>query len=557
MLRYLLSLFYIICLVIPVYSQQTVGIFQNDSTSFNGYTLFAPSSSRTTYLVNNCGEVIQTWISEFSPGASVYLLDNGNLLRTARINSSFNGGGSGGRLELYAWEGELLWSYNYSTDSVHQHHDIQPMPNGNILILAWERHSPEDAINSGRNPVTTPNNGVWSEQIVEVEMVGSDDINIVWEWHLWDHLVQDFDSTKANFGVVADHPERLDINYTGGSGGPVGNPDWVHFNSIDYNSGLDQILMSSRNLNEILIIDHSTTSEEAASNSGGNTGRGGDLLYRWGNPAVYGRGIQADRKFYGQHHATWIPFGMPDAGNIMVFNNGQGRPGGSHSTVDVIIPPLNSDGTYAINELQPFGPETLLWEYTANPPNSFYANRISGAQRLPNGNTLICEGTDGHFFEVDYEGNLVWDYISPVSGNNTVPQGSNPGQNDVFRATRFGPDYGAFVDKDMTPGLPIELNPIDIGCQIYGTVTTNTEDIKENAVKVLPNPFLDRLVIQNDTNQTFWIEVTDLTGRRLQFTKTENAYLELNTDSWVNGIYLLRVYDEGLNPYYTQKLIKQ
>lgn len=58
-------------------------------------------------------------------------------------------------------------------------------------------------------------------------------------------------------------------------------------NGIDYNPVLDQIALSTHNLNEWYIIDHSTTTAEAATSSGGNSGKGGDLLYRWGNPAAY------------------------------------------------------------------------------------------------------------------------------------------------------------------------------------------------------------------------------------------------------------------------------
>jgi hypothetical protein len=114
------------------FAQQTVGIFQNDSLSYNGYTLLFPNVSKTTYLLDNCGNVVHTWESDYNPGLVAYLLENGDLLRTARIGSNFNGGGSGGRIERFNWEGELLWSYNYSSADFHQHHDIEYLPNGNI-----------------------------------------------------------------------------------------------------------------------------------------------------------------------------------------------------------------------------------------------------------------------------------------------------------------------------------------------------------------------------------------------------------------------------------------
>ncbi|NNM16551.1 MAG: hypothetical protein HKO56_07835, partial [Bacteroidia bacterium] len=279
------------------YGQQTVGLFANDSAAFNGYTFFSPGSSTHSYLVDNCGELINQWTASNQPGLAAYLLPNGNILRTARIAGSFNGGGIGGRVEMYDWNSTLIWSYDHANAQYHQHHDVEYLPNGNILILAWESRSTTEAINSGRDPNAVNNNGVWPTRITEVQPVGLNGANVVWEWHLWDHLVQDFDNTKANYGAVSDHPELLDINAGGNS------PDWIHANSIDYNPVLDQIMISSKSMSEIFVIDHSTTTAEAASHTGGTYGKGGDFLYRWGNPQNYGRGTTADRKLYGQHDA--------------------------------------------------------------------------------------------------------------------------------------------------------------------------------------------------------------------------------------------------------------
>ena len=77
--------------------------------------------------------------------------------------------------------------------------------------------------------------GLWPEHIVEVD---TDTDSIVWEWHTWDHLIQDYDSTKSNFGIIAEHPERININFP--QGGPLSHGgDWLHINSIDYNADLD------------------------------------------------------------------------------------------------------------------------------------------------------------------------------------------------------------------------------------------------------------------------------------------------------------------------------
>src|SRR6185312_13593635 len=113
------------------------------------------------------------------------------------------------------------------------------------------------------------------------------------------------------------------------------NADWTHFNGIAYNPDLDQIMVSVWTFSEFWIIDHSTTTAEAASHKGGRSGKGGDLLYRWGNPRAYRAGTEKDQKLFRQHNAHWIPKGHPGEGNLLVFNNGSGRPGNTaFSSVD-------------------------------------------------------------------------------------------------------------------------------------------------------------------------------------------------------------------------------
>ncbi|TNE49230.1 MAG: T9SS type A sorting domain-containing protein [Bacteroidetes bacterium] len=551
-------LFFLI--TIPIYSQQTVGLFRNDSLAQNGYTLFAPGSTTQTYLIDNCGRVVHTWQSTYRPGEAAYLLENGNLLRTARIPGLYNGGGVGGRIELFDWSGNLLWGYNYASAAYHAHHDVEYLPNGNILVLAWEGHTREEAIEQGRNPALTNATGVWFEQVVELEPVGTNQANIVWEWHLIDHLVQDFDNTKANYGVIGDHPELLDVNFkaTAGGGPGGGQADWAHFNSVDYNPALDQIIVNSRSLDEFYILDHSTSTAEAAGHSGGQYGRGGDFLYRWGNPQSYDRGTEADRKLWGPHDPHWIQPGLPDAGKIMIFNNGISRPGGSHSSVDVIDPPVAPDGTYVLNPGAAYGPDTLVWTYVAPQPITFYSANISGAQRQPNGNTLICEGASGHFFETDPAGNIHWDYINPVSMGNPVPQGTFPAQNSVFRTYRYTADYPAFAGRDLTPGNPVELNPLPSDCQIY-TGTTNTIAVPGAPfdVRFYPNPVKELLYVELNTPQTLLVQLVDLAGRVIH-TETATGILHTITMSDLpSGFYFVRLLAEQPGSPVTLKIIKQ
>ncbi|MCK5458988.1 MAG: aryl-sulfate sulfotransferase, partial [Thermoplasmatales archaeon] len=400
-----------------------------DYDSFDGYILYTPMVSTNTFLINNSGEVVHTWDSYFKPALSVYLLENGNILRTAfpGFNPRFWGGGIGGRVEIFDWDGTLVWEFEYSDSQHCLHHDVEMLPNGNILMIAWEYKTASEAINAGRDPTSLPLGELWPNHIIEVEPTGSSGGNIIWEWHIWDHLIQDYDAEKENYGVVADHPELADINY----GGQI-LADWNHINSIDYHEEFDQIILSVLTFNEIWVIDHSTTTEEAAGHSGGNSGKGGDILYRWGNPQVYRAGNDSDQKLFGQHDAQWIEPGCPGNGNILIFNNGQGRPDGHYSSVDEIIPPVDSNGNYSYTPGSAYNPEEPIWIYTAKNPFDFYAGHISGSQRLPNGNTLICDGPNGVFFEVTEEKEIVWEYVN---------QFPNLVQNQVFNIYRYAPDY--------------------------------------------------------------------------------------------------------------------
>jgi len=424
--------------------EQPTGMIINDEEAFKGYTLLAPINSTMTYLIDNEGRIINTWKSDYRPAHSVYLLENGHLLRTGamgpRENSTFGGGGSGGHVQVFTWDGELLWDYVYSSDKYLLHHDIEYMPNGNILMIAWEMKNKNELIAAGRNPEMIGDKGLWVDHVIEVKPTGKTNGQIVWEWHLWNHVIQDFDSTKANYGDVAKHPELLDLNYTPRRGRI--NEDWNHTNSIDYNPELDQIVLCLHTMSEIFVIDHSTTTDEAAGHSGGRSGKGGDILYRWGNPQVYRAGDASDQKLFVPHDATWIEPGLVGAGNIMVFNNGQGRPDGRYSSVDVIVPPIDENGHYTLIPGSAFGPKEADWIYTDENKPDFFSQNISGAQRLPNGNTLICSGAVGTIFEVSYAKRIVWKYIYPDSGRGPGPGAFGPGMGRPPMGGPGGPRMG-------------------------------------------------------------------------------------------------------------------
>jgi hypothetical protein len=452
-----------------------------------GYIMFCPSNSPYVYLINRKGEVVHEWKGNYGVMQS-YLMDDGSIVLGADDPDYpvFGFGGPYGRIQKVTWDGKMLWDFEYATEEYIVHHDFAVLSNGNILAIAYEVMPFEEAVANGRKPELTPKSGPWMEKIIEIEPEGKSGGKIVWEWYVKDHLIQDFDESKANYGSPVDHPELLDINR--GSRLPPAitqdsldvlraagkaernrtthnlGSDIFHFNALNYNSGLDQIAISSPHLNEILIIDHSTTTEEAAGHIGGKSGKGGDLLYRWGNPQNYQMGDSTDRKLFGQHDVRWIEKGKPGQGNLTVFNNhppgdidwsNMGAVGNNYSAIYELKPPLEKSGSYVIEENKPFGPELPVWSYIASDTLSFYSSFISGSHRMQNGNTFINEGASGRFIEVTPDGQIIWEYLNPYRGEIRKPNGDPVNAMFMtysnFRSTFIPANHVAFEGKDLKP----------------------------------------------------------------------------------------------------------
>ena len=416
-----------------------------------GFTLFAPMSSDTTYLIDLDGQVVRTWKSDMDPSAWVYLLDNGHVLRGGSDpgTSVFRGGGQGGRFQEFDFDGQLVWDFKFNENFL-PHHDVAVLPNGNVLAIVWESRTADEARRAGRRNGFIHKDGIWPDMLIEIEPQRPNGARIVWEWHMWDHLIQNVDAVLDNYGDLSQHPERIDLNGdTAGVLVPPRNParDVFHTNAVAYNPALDQILLSVPTFNEVWVIDHSTTTQEAAGRTGGRTGKGGDLLYRWGNAEAYGRGAPHDRLLGFQHDARWIPPGRPGAGHVMVFNNRAPSPNSTDTKVYEFIPPVDDQGRYFLPANGPFGPTGPMWTYSK--PDSFQASHVSGAERLENGNTLISSGPQGRLFEVTSAGEIVWEYWSPYSdalaGSNSASAFS------LFRAIKIAPDHPALRGRDLSP----------------------------------------------------------------------------------------------------------
>ena len=502
-------------------AQQTVGVFKNTSESFNGYTLF--SNNLITYLIDNCGFVVNQWESGYRPGINLYLLANGNLLRSGKLSSEFSTGGIGGRFEIFNWENQPLWAYEVKSPNEQAHHDMEPLPNGNFLALVWERISNAESVALGHEF----NSEKWSEKIIEIKPIGNNDAEIVWEWKLRDHLIQDFDPTKLNFGNVSNHPEKIDFNFRNSPNDPA--IDFVHLNSISYNEDLDQIAVSAREYSEIWIIDHSTTTQEAIGSQGGRYGKGGDILYRFGNPQAYKTGGPDDQKLFEQHSVSWIANDQ-----LMVFNN-KFLP--NQSAIQKWTIPSDSNGNYTLNSEGRYGPEEMDFTYTEE---GLFSHNLSSAQLLENNNILICVGQKGHFFEIDSNHEMHWEYINPVNHNGgPVLQGGTPRFNQIFSIKRYGPNFPGFVGKDLTPRDPVELAPWDTGCEL--SILSNTED--------LPNT-LDEITVQNpissgellhvfNPNSNVKASLYNLQGQYLSDFNIVSGNSQIQLPNLASGIYIL------------------
>jgi len=399
-----------------------------------------------------------------------------------------------GLLEMYTWEGERIWQWKLSDDRQILHHDIEPLPNGNFLAIGWELITAEEARAAGRREDLLPEDGLWSDFVVEIEPLPPDDARIVWKWRIWDHLVQNVDESLPNYADPAANPHRLDIN----AGGPpmeidadqlaqlqalgyVPTPDeeetvesdpesaaeedeeeeeelrsdFLHVNAVDWHPILDQFALSVPELGEVWIVARPSSTAEGV-------GPAGDLLYRWGNPSANGRGPAEAKRLFYPHDVQWIPAGYEKAGHLTIFNNGSDRPEGEWTSIEQIEPPLAADGTYALHDGEAYGPADVTWHYRAEAPESFYASFISGAHRLPNGNTFVTSGPEGRLFEVDGEGKTAWEFWNPYGGDLRKPNkhGRNRGALNrrlaygIWRAQKYPPDHPALADRQLEPISP-------------------------------------------------------------------------------------------------------
>lgn len=471
------------------------------SQTFNGYALYSEQNSQNTYLIDKEGEIAHSWACNKNGNYAVFLKEDGNILRQGVVTSaSMKGAAYGGIIQEYDKDAKVVWEFTYSSSSYQAHHDFAVMPNGNVLLTAWELKSGAEMSAAGYASSTEK----WPTHIIEVQQDGTGG-KVVWEWHMWDHLIQDKDAGKANYGVVADHPELMDINVSSTSkGGRDG--DWFHVNGIDYNEKLDQIVFSSRYMSEIYIIDHSTTTAEAASHSGGNAGKGGDFLFRYGNPSNYDatgtKSIAA-----AVHDPRWIKSGRPNAGYIQFYNNSGGT--GGSSVVDAINPVMAVDG-YNYKFSGTFMPASNEWRHIC------LANSTgqSASDRMTNGNVFV-NVSKKYMYEVDSLGKTVWQYSA-----------STP------KAFRYECEHQGIINLLNNP------------CNV-----SSVKDISQNKITLYPNPTTGIFEIEGLTISEYEVSVYTIYGQKVV---SQNNKTKIDLNGIDNGHYFVQI--KSGNQIITQKI---
>ncbi len=452
-------------------------LYHNKEKALAGYTLFGVGSR--TYLLDMEGRVVHTW----PLGTNPHLLDNGHIVDASKDDPS----GFGGFREV-DWDGRTVWEYTEKREGYSPHHDWvrifnKALNSPTTLYIANKTISSEQAIAAGADPKKGPYREGQMDAIVEVDMQG----NIVWEWCFFDHVIQDIDASKPNYvgqgKTIANYPGRININMPGR---PL-RRDWLHCNSLDYNPDSGHLVINSVQ-GELYVIDHDGTfvAGDSKASIARASGPAGDFLYRFGDPARYGQGeppkilenwdsaSTGDKQMGGSHHASWIAAGLPGAGHLLVFNNGQylyqRTPGSSVLEINPFLDASGRDTGHYVNppdagyRRETYDHDThnpprqiskqVVWSYRSINNHGFFSHIGSSAQRLPNGNTFICSDTEGHFFEVTSQGQVVWEYINPVTrelGTVKVLPDALPMINSAFRAFRFGPDHPALTGRELKP----------------------------------------------------------------------------------------------------------
>ena len=463
-------------------------VYWDPHRAFSGYTFVKPQRVSGVYLIDMAGQVVQ-YFPELN---DAYLQEDGTVFGSIGTRT----------FVVMDWDGKKLWEYTEQREDYQPHHDFQRIYNAElddytVLYIANASLSHDEAITLGADPGFADSyDGAEMDTVVEVDSNGT----VVWEWRFRDHLVQDVDSSKANYvgegKTIQDYPHRLNINY-----GAV-SPDYQHSNAINYNPKNGHLAISANRTHEIYIINHDGTfvagnPEESHRLAASEAG---DFLYRFGNPANYGQGeypyyakknwmlqeYSGHKQIGGNHDIQWIEDGLPGAGNLLLFNNGLTVPRGQgdsdpQSEFLELNPYLDANGVDTGRYVNPpeagytdvmpgtkisqgpratrlFSRQILSMYHTTDGFNSHHGSAV---QRFPNGNTLVQLARVGRMVEVTPAGDVVWEYVNPVTWSGQIVKTlitSNPDHQNSYNGwspLRWAPDYPGLAGKDLSPKGPI------------------------------------------------------------------------------------------------------
>lgn len=414
----------------------------NPDKCWNGFTVF-PAPSMGALLIDMNGNEVHLWRDIH--GFPNKILPGGYVMSSRGVRNPKYGLQDQVDLIQVDFEGNVVWEFNradYIEDPgekpqwmARQHHDFQREGN------------PVGYYVPGMTPKTDAGNTlVLCHKTVSVPYISSlplvDDViyevnwkgDIVWEWLCSDHV------EEMGFSEEARNAMARNPNMRGGLGfdNAPDLGDWMHINSMstlgpnhwhdngDERFHPDNIIIDGRETNIILILSKKT----------------GKIVWQIGPDYNKSAELKKLGWIIGQHHAHMIPQGLPGAGNILVFDNGGW---GGYGNPNPAAPIGQKNATRDWSRVLEINPVTLevVWKYTPAEAgfivpldaNRFYSPFISSAQRLPNGNTLITEGSDGRLFEVTAEHEIVWEYINPYWGKRGLAL------NMVYRSYRLPYDW--------------------------------------------------------------------------------------------------------------------
>ncbi len=389
--------------------------------AWNGFTVLSILDTPAVIVIDMNGNVVKRWGGfNVSAGGPARILPGGMVIAPAGDNPGHQ---ESMQLLQRDFEGKELWRFDHLEQiknplgepvwSARQHHDWQreDFPAGYYSPTATAGTQGSNMLLLTHTDTKQPNVAdveLEDDHLVEINRDGK----IQWEWRVSDHI-DEFHFDEAARKAIKSPPA--------GPGGSVRSYDWFHMNSAGYvgpNQWFDagdqrfaptNFIISSRQASVIAIID-----------------RAGKVVWQLGPDYSTSKEQRAIGQIIGQHHAHIIPKGLPGAGNLLIFDNGGASGYGAPTAIAPTGVGIYARATSRIIEINPVT-LAVVWSYTAA---NFFSTNISGAQRLPNGNTLITEGAPGRIFEVTAKKEVVWEYMN-------APGESGRKSNAVYRAYRL------------------------------------------------------------------------------------------------------------------------